>query len=237
MDEKQKQEIRMEMMRKDDHELLNMWRNRASGEWRPEALEIVREILMQRDAPGASVAEDQIVITGIFKQAHVDPIPQHGRYYGKGVMTLTDKGVQIMARRVRKYAMCVVMPLLVLATIIAVMSGILAILWIAKSNADKAFEAIFHGAASAVVVALIGYGVRGLLSKRENYFWPYAALRRFATNPGKQLIALDFNTDKACTPVVMRCYNWQAVAQFLQRHAPQCDASRDMYSPLPNPHN
>ncbi len=234
MDEKQKQEIRMEIMRKQSRELVNIWHNRASGEWQPETLEIVREILMHRGVPGI---EDKIVMAGIFRQAYVDPIPQGGRYRGKGIMTLTNKGVQITARRVRKYAMCAVMPLLVLATIIAVMSGILAILWIAKSNADKAFEAIFAGAASAVVVALIGYGVRGILSKRENYFWPYAALRRFAVNPGKQLIALDFNTDKACTPVVMRCYNWQAVAQFLQKHAPQCDASQNMSGAQPNSGN
>ena len=165
----------------------------------------------------------QVNVYGMFKRAKIQGIPRHGRYTGKGRMTLTNDGVHITARRVHKCAIGVMAPFVLLfcINIITLITGY--IICISKHYESKASEILSQGGTRVLVLAIITFAIWHLMTKRENLFWPYAQLRHFAVNQQKHIIALDFNTPDKYTPMAIKCYNWQEVAQMLRQYAPQCE--------------
>lgn len=61
--------------------------------------------------------------------------------------------------------------------------------------------------------------------KRENLSIPWAKVRKYAFDPKRQLIALDFEGPEWTSPSVIRTANLSRVAEALREKAPDGDAN------------
>lgn len=66
---------------------------------------------------------------------------------------------------------------------------------------------------------LMEYGIL----KRENISIPFTALRGFAADPQRKLIAVEFEGSPLCTPAVLKTENWRDALRALRENVPQLD--------------
>jgi hypothetical protein len=145
-----------------------------------------------------------LTTTGKFHKAQVKAMgmKEYGMYRGNGTLTIDDEGIKIEGRHVKSLGVRVLIGILIvigsaIATVGAVILGIIP------------------------VYLLVEY----VILTRENLVIPWARVRKYAFDPKRKRVALDFEGPEWTSPAVLRTPDLARVAQALRERAPEKDAT------------
>lgn len=171
---------------------------------RERAMAIQATPIAPAGEPGVSSAG--ITVSGRFRKVAVRPIMSRGRYRGQGMVQIDGQGIKLFGRHVfslgARWGIAVAIFFGFLFTTMALTGG-----------------AAFFAPGIIPLYFLMEYGIL----KRENISIPFTALRGFAADPQRKLIAVEFEGSPLCTPAVLKTENWRDALRALRENAPQLD--------------
>jgi hypothetical protein len=227
MNEAEIRQIRAGLEPRSTDDLIQIWAAQDTRAWRPEALDLVRTILLERgvanvDQYAGIIAE----LSGPLKQVYVYPVPLRGRYRGAGGVQISPEGVRVVGRSATLWA-AIGRGLALALLIIAVFSAVFApIMWLIRwNNPYMAQETAGEGAVRVMLFGAIYFGMRMAGGKKRDFVFPYATLRGYTVDPQKNLLCIDFNTHPKFTLVVIQDADWRKGLLMLRRYMPHLDAS------------
>ena len=139
----------------------------------------------------------EIMGEGKFVKKRLKPIMRYGQFRGQGRIVLSGAGIRVQGKHVYSLGARWGSGLLIWLGVAAISAGTL-----------------------APGILLIYPIVEYWWLKRETLDLPYSSVKAVAIDEAKQLVALDFEGSRWCTPVVLRSADWRALAEEMRRHVP-----------------
>jgi len=139
----------------------------------------------------------EIIGEGKFVKKRLKPIRRYGQFRGEGRIVLSDAGIRIQGKHVFSLGARWAFGLVIWVVVVVLSAGTL------------------------IPGILLMYPiVEYWWLRKETLSFPYSSVKEVVVDEARQLVALDFQGSRWCTPAVLRSPDWQALVQGLRSNLP-----------------